>query len=954
MVPTTPAATADTVPQLLVELLACAPVALSDWFTRHQDQVNLAFLQSLKDRYAVTSYILAEPIVAERATRYGLVIAEHLTGEPLALPLARWARGLWAMFHAPEEAVTLFQQAQEVYQASGDTLSVARLNANLVGVLADCGRFAEAEAAYQAARPIFLAGVADAPLYLIRLDQNYGWLLHSQGRYLDALAVLEPALDLARQHQFATNVIGIQVNRHLALGMLGRLAEVEAGLVAERVAALTHGQMMTVARIDMNLADLYSWQGRVATALQRFQMAEQIFVALGNEMEVASVLFRQAALLSRLGARRSAIRHYAQALPHFAQRQMLPQVGELLVGYAIARRQEGEYRKARTLLKQAEEVWQTLQNPLWQALVVLERIALALEQEEYTVAEQLLHTAAFVTDSLRLHAEFQLLQAEFWRLTAVNAYGLNRAVAAYEVACDYAMVHGERWIERRARVGLGKLWLTTEPARALAFFEEAAALDTAIRQTLTVEELKASFHEQANDLFDDLIRFAMTRQQEQHALAYSWRAKAGALLDLLQALSDQRSLPAISQAALQQTRQQIATLRWQQAISADPALPQALQTQYNAQIATLEQQLLDLRRQRNRGDKTSALPLVLAEQIDPTTILPQMEADLLLEYVRCGDELWGIVANRQGVCKGKCLGDVETIVDFTARLQLRFGNVVAQPAERRLQWNARWLTECLPLLSECYAVLVLPLLNQMAGTPITNILIAPCDPLFLLPFAAFWDGQQFWGERTQLELIPSGILLGVPPPQAPVLGPSLIVAAATGTMTAVRAEAIAIAEALPASITLIDTPLLDYLYSLPAPPKVLHIAAHSLQRADAPLFTGLQLAGEVLTVEQSYELPLTGTELVALSGCTTASGQESESALLAFQTAFLLAGAHRVLTTLWPIADDAATLWMTIFYRTLASGLSVPQALQRTQQQCLADPALCHPALWAPFAVTRR
>ena len=161
------------------------------------------------------------------------------------------------------------------------------------------------------------------------------------------------------------------------------------------------------------------------------------------------------------------------------------------------------------------------------------------------------------------------------------------------------------------------------------------------------------------------------------------------------------------------------------------------------------------------------------------------------------------------------------------------------------------------------------------------------------------------------------------------------------------------AAAMPASIAFVDTPVLDHLRSLSVPPKVLHIAAHSLQRADAPLFTALQLAGEVLTVEQCYELPLAGTELVTLSGCTTAGGQESESALLAFQTAFLLAGAHRVLTTLWPIADDASTTWMTFFYRALARGLTVPQAIQHTQQQCLADPALCHPALWAPFAVTR-
>jgi CHAT domain-containing protein len=547
-----------------------------------------------------------------------------------------------------------------------------------------------------------------------------------------------------------------------------------------------------------------------------------------------------------------------------------------------------------------------------------------------------------------------LLQADLWWLTAETASDLNRATQAYEAAYGYATVHGERWIERRACIGLGKRWLTTNQASAIIFFEKAATIDTAIRQTLTVEELKASFHEQANDLFDDLIPFAIAQQQNLRALTYSWRAKASALLDLLQAIHDQKALSTVNQVAIGQIRQQIATLRWQQAISADPALPQALQNQQHSQITALEEELLALRRQRNYGHAEVNQAFAEAAKINPAMVLPQMEVDLLLEYVRCGDELWGMVADRQGRCQGVYLVDVETIADLNARLQLRFGNVVTQPAERRRQSNTRWLAESLPLLAQAYQILIAPLVTQFPDSVAHCVLIAPCDPLFLLPFAALWDGQQFWGEGTQIELIPSGALLGVAPPKAAGYSSPLIVAATTGAMTAVRAEAHAVAEAMPASIAFIDTPALDYLRSLPTPPKVLHIAAHSLQRADAPLFTGLQLAGEVLTVEQSYELPLAGTELVTLSGCTTAGGQESESALLAFQTAFLLAGAHRVLATLWPIADDASTIWMTLFYQALAGGLTVPQALQQTQRQCLADPALCHPALWAPFISTRR
>lgn len=943
----------DKIGQLLNSLLQCSPDKISAWVDAHQSHLNLHFLQTLKDSYAITSYILAEPNKAERATRYGLLIAEQMVDEQLALPLARWARGMYEMFHAPEKAIDLFQQAQVVYQAVGNELVVAFLNVNLVGVLTECGRFAEAEIAYQAAHPELLKLVDVKPIYLLWLEQNYGWLLYSQGRYTDALIVLDRVLHLAQQYNFSANINGIQVNRHLALGMLGRLAEVESGFLEERATAFANKQMLTVARIDMNLGDLYTSQGRVAAALQYFQKAKEAFATLDNEMEVGSVLFRQAALLSRIGVCRAAIRYYAQALPIFSQREMLPQMGELLVSYAIAQRREGEYRRAASILGRAEQIWQQLANRLWQAIVIIEQIALAFDQKDYPAAQQLIQCMPELRGALRIEAELSLYQADLWRIAATDTHTINAAHQAYTAALDYATKHGERWIERRALFGLGKLWLATDLVRASNFFEQAAAIDTAMRQTLTVEELKASFHEQANDLFNDLICQAIEENHAAKALHYVWRAKASALLDLFYAIQSEALLPPTTKAAIEQTRQQIATLRWQLATQADPMQPTLEQN--STQIAGFEQQLLDLRRQRNDAKTRQHAAFALEATTNPLTLIAKMEGELLLEYVRCGDDIWGIIANKTGHCKGMCLIDVETVTDIHARLQLRFGNVIAQPSERRQQWNQHWVSESLPLLRQCYQSLVAPLFAMMPGAEVaTKILIAPCDPLFLLPFAAFWNGQKFWAEICIIELIPSGALLGTPIPDVTECSAPIVIAASTGNMTAVRTEANCITDVLPTTLTFIDRPALPFLLSLKTPPKILHIAAHSLLRADAPLFTGLQLSGEVLTVEQSYELPLHGTELVTLAGCTTASGQESESALLAFQNAFLLAGVQRVLTTLWPIADDATVLWMEHFYDCLADKMTIPQALQNTQLYCLAEPALCHPAIWAPFVLTRR
>ena len=152
---------------------------------------------------------------------------------------------------------------------------------------------------------------------------------------------------------------------------------------------------------------------------------------------------------------------------------------------------------------------------------------------------------------------------------------------------------------------------------------------------------------------------------------------------------------------------------------------------------------------------------------------------------------------------------------------------------------------------------------------------------------------------------------------------------------------------------IVDQPVISHLMSLSRPPKIVHIAAHTLHETDSPLFTSIKLGGEVLTVQQAFDLPLRGTQLVTLSGCATSSGLDSGGGLLAFQTAFFVAGAHRSLTSLWPVADEAASAWMREFYLHISQGYSVPAAIKGAQLAMLQDRSLQHPAIWAAFATWR-
>jgi CHAT domain-containing protein len=78
--------------------------------------------------------------------------------------------------------------------------------------------------------------------------------------------------------------------------------------------------------------------------------------------------------------------------------------------------------------------------------------------------------------------------------------------------------------------------------------------------------------------------------------------------------------------------------------------------------------------------------------------------------------------------------------------------------------------------------------------------------------------------------------------------------------------------------------------------------------------------------------------LVYLSACDTAVGPPRfADGLPGLQRAFLRAGAHGVIATLWPIEDVYASQFATEFYKRYTAGVPAAQALSETQRTWL-DP----------------
>ncbi|MDX2472342.1 MAG: CHAT domain-containing tetratricopeptide repeat protein [Candidatus Krumholzibacteria bacterium] len=118
---------------------------------------------------------------------------------------------------------------------------------------------------------------------------------------------------------------------------------------------------------------------------------------------------------------------------------------------------------------------------------------------------------------------------------------------------------------------------------------------------------------------------------------------------------------------------------------------------------------------------------------------------------------------------------------------------------------------------------------------------------------------------------------------------------------------------------------------------------------------GLDVDDGVLTAEEIASLDLSGVVWAVLSGCDTGRGTPAVGeGLLGLQRAFQMAGARTVISSLWPVRDQDAQLWMNELYRArLVDGLDTAESVRRASRRTLnarrADGSSGHPLAWAAF-----
>lgn len=293
------------------------------------------------------------------------------------------------------------------------------------------------------------------------------------------------------------------------------------------------------------------------------------------------------------------------------------------------------------------------------------------------------------------------------------------------------------------------------------------------------------------------------------------------------------------------------------------------------------------------------------------------------------------------------------------------------------------------LAQTLYQWLMAPLQPELVRNGISTLVFVHDGILRNIPMAALHDGQQYLVERYAIAIAPSlqqeTITLPASAPQALVLGLSqnpVVNGQALGPLPAVKREVQTVVNLLPGSDLLLNQGLtqanLQQQFQAQAY-SVLHIATHgkfgtdpdttflvmgdkesasSAERlaaenpsdAAATLNNKLLRLGELDTLIRQGAPRESGLDLIVLSACQTASGDERSTLGLAGVT--IRAGANSAVASLWSVSDAATADLMTAFYRNWTQGQSKAAALQAAQRSVMADPQyLQHPAYWAAFAL---
>ncbi|MBF0445141.1 MAG: CHAT domain-containing protein, partial [Magnetococcales bacterium] len=489
----------------------------------------------------------------------------------------------------------------------------------------------------------------------------------------------------------------------------------------------------------------------------------------------------------------------------------------------------------------------------------------------------------------------------------------------------------------RASAGMGDvLWQQDRPKEAFAAFDRAINIVEGMRSALKIDALRNSFQENKQDLYRNMITLLVEMGDTRKGFDYLERFRSRNFIDLLANQKIELKRPE-DEKDLQRVSNLFAELdNLAQEFAASKKPSKAQSNRYKRQKAMAEEAQLELlQKNPELSAFISVNPLTLAQ------FEGRMEKGVgTIAYLLTKKELYIWVTTKKGTTfKRVAVSEKE----LTAKVR----------EYRDLMQNIEPVEE---VMSQLYTWLIKPVEKEI--TDLEYLGIIPHGPLYFLSFSALRGPNNYLVARYPLFYSPSASAMEYSFKKRTKIKRTKILAIGNPDLGNLNFD-LPLAEYEAGSIqwTFPDGDLLvgkkaskEWVVNNIGKYGIIHIAAHGDFQGINPLFSSLWLSAKDqqkgrLTVKEIFSLDI-NADLVTLSACQTGLGTLQGSELIGLNRAFLYAGTHALISSLWRVDDLATAVLMKHFYRNYST-MNKAKSLQ--QAQLIVKQTFPHPANWAGF-----
>jgi CHAT domain-containing protein len=814
--------------------------------------------------------------------------------------------------------------------------------------LADFGVVMENAVDYPAARSLFeeSAGIHQAlkdELPLAGQYRNLGRLFDLRlNRYAVAARYYARAGDIyARTGQNSLEAETL-LERGRCQRLLGNFPLADK-LYQQALAKVGDQELRTRMRIVLEQANNAWFQGRYQEAFDLRQQVEDNAVQSGWPLEQVMAQNTGGLIWWTLGDNKRALLELREALAKAAKLAVRrDEVATTLNNIGLVQRESGAYREALATLDKALAIDREL-GSRWAMAYDLRNLAqtdLKMGKPEKAV-ERLKEAGPMadeIGDQVNL-AKIALAQGDAEAAIGDKAAALASYRRALQAA-DAMLLREVRW---RALFGIARLQQAAgDTDAAVASYGQAIDTVEGLRAEIRLDQLKDGFLANKMDLYAGLVGLLVDLHRGDEAFAVAERSRARNLIDILgrQRLS---LAGAVDQQLYDRQNRLKEQIQEQEGLALQAT--EAKDRQMYAQAleglrADYQDLLLEIERRR-----PELLNLIKVEPVSLRDIRQQLEPGVvLLSYYQLPERLlcWRLERERSSLF----------ILPVTAR---ELSETIA--GYRRMLQNLE------PLEQESRALYDQLLAKPLAGMSQPKALgIIPHGALHYLAFATLSDGRDYVVDRQQLFYLPAASVLPYTLSRRrpeknlkvlaignPDLGDSAL------DLPFAEREAATLRWNYPQVTTLLrERATESWVREHIGEFGIVHLASHGEFDPINPLFSAIRLtpdrkANGKLQADEVFGLNITA-DLVVLSACQTGLGDiRGGDDVVGLNRAFIFAGTHALMSSLWRVSDVSTAILMKQFYREYARGDkagSLRKAMLHVKNR------YPHPGYWGAFVLT--